>query len=335
MRHPNQQKTLERLEAQSHKNLRDLRNAGRKQVQVLWANAKHKMRMEIRDQYAADFRGEKWTMPLAARRKTIDRIEARVGAVLMKFHQESMSHAARSFRETYKQSVLRNAYMLDMVTPESYKVKLPKSRLFTEASAITTYTGPDADTGWKVRWSGWIDGYRSSLSTNLRLGAIAENSIDDAAKEVDVTKVNTPAYDLGTALDRIYVSQAVALQSQAQMELSDLNDEMDIEEIWQTSFSAVVCEQCDEQKGLTREQATDDIPAHPNCECYWRLVPASWAELLRNGDESEVDLAKWMDANGTVPGAMIIRGDDGEPAGKVIVTFDKWLQGNPQVVMSQ
>lgn len=332
MSYPRQDKVIERLENQNRQALRKIIKSGSSKIQGLWEDSKRLMRAGIREFYRQDFGRSTWNISLAARRGTLHKIDSMIGRVLEDFQHESMTVASRHFKELYRQSVLRGAYILDMVTPDSFKVHLPRNRMFTEA-AIFTYQGPDADTAWKVRWSAWMDAYRSAINSNLRMGALNDSEASDAEDEVNATRAGSPAYETGDALDRIFLTQAISIQTMAHLDLSEANEEMGLEEIWQTSFSARVCDICDDNKGLTREEADDDIPAHPNCECYWRLVPANWADLLRSGDADDEKLARWMDANGVVPSSMIVRNDDGDPVGRVIVKFEDWMEGQPLVAM--
>ena len=335
MKFPLQKNVIERIENLNQKAIKKQRESGRAQLSSMWETTKDSMRQVVRSQYKRDFPSGKWEMPLAARRHTIQRMMHYIGDMLDGFHRFSVEHSSKTFKQIYKTSSLRQAYLLDIITPESYRVKLPRNPMFMEASAITTYQGPDADTAWKVRWSAWIDGYKNALESNLRLGALNDSTIEDAQDEIDQTRAGTPAYDMADAFDRIYMSQAVAIAAQAQSDVASVNDDMDIEEIWQTSFSVRVCDICAENEGLTKEEAGDDIPAHPNCECYWRMVPAAWADLLRSGDASDQDLAEWMDANHVVPGSMVVLNSDGDPVAKSIVSYDDWVAGQPLSVISQ
>ena len=326
MRYLQQHRTIERLGDQADRALSTLRKTGRERLANLWSMSKSSMRGWIRDLYRRDFAGsEKWDIVRANAFGTMEKIDRMVGRVLEDFHRESLKLVAGFLKQMYRDTVLRQAYVLDMVTPNHVQVKLPNNRMFTEAASAKVYRGPDADTTWKVRWSSWIDSYRTALANNLKLGALNNSDVEDAADEVDASRAGSPAYDLGDALDRIYMSQSVFIQAQAASDLAEMNQEMGLEEVWQTSFSARVCDDCDAQLGLTKDEAEFDIPAHPNCECYWRLVPATWAQLLRTGDSQDRSLARYMDANGIVPGAMIIRDDDGNITSKAIVKFEDWM----------
>jgi hypothetical protein len=331
MSYPRQEKTIEKYEAQMKQVLRKIRQSGMMNISLLWDQTKTTMKNHIRDIYRRDFGRQPWSLAMAARRGTMHRIDMMVGHVLGEFQQESISMVTKYLKDIYRQSTLRQAHILDSITPPSYKVHMPKNRMFSEVD-IKTYQGPEADTAWKVRWSAWLDTYRTALNSNIKLGAMNSSSAMDVEDEVDATRAGTPAYETGDALNRIFNSQAISTQAQAQLDLADMNEDMDIEEIWQTSFGSRVCDICDGNLGKTRDEADDDIPAHPNCECYWRLVPAQWADLLKNGDASEAELAKWMDSKGIVPSSMVIRDEDGDPAGQVSVSFESWSEGQQKVI---
>jgi hypothetical protein len=57
-------------------------------------------------------------------------------------------------------------------------------------------------------------------------------------------------------------------------------------------------------------------------------VPASWASLLRSGDDNDYALALEMDSAGLVPTAMAIKDPSGDLAGYTTVDFGPWLNEN-------
>jgi hypothetical protein len=65
------------------------------------------------------------------------------------------------------------------------------------------------------------------------------------------------------------------------------------------------------------------------------LVPKSYADLLRSGDDSDWDLARDMDDNGLVPNSLVIRDSSGAIAGKTIVSFNSWTKKNGFAVTSR
>ena len=331
MKLPTQSQVIDDLEPRAIHAVDQVRATGAAAVRGLWREAKRDLRLLILHEYHRDFPGATWSLGLARAKGTLLRIERNNETILKRFTEESLSVAALAFRRVYRTAALRHAWILDQVTPESTTVKVPTKTGVAEA-AVTVYTGADADLKWKERWNAWLGAYQSALNHNIRMNALNESSADDAAGEVDDTKAGSPAYDLEDALDRVYQYQALSSYSEALGDLADANPDMDVVEIWQTRYNARVCDDCDANRGLTVDDADGTIPLHPNCECYWRLVPKSFADLLADGDLSDQDLAEQLDALGVVPGGMAIRGDDGSVKAKAIISFERWLDGMKPVI---
>lgn len=330
-----QDRTIERLETEVLRAIDKIVDDGSRAIQVVWEEAKGSIRNVIADEYRRNFPRGTWSMVNDPRvtMNVISSINRRVAGILESFHQASLILASTSFREVYYQGVLRNAWLIDQVTPPSMDVKLPKSPLFREADPV--YRGPESDTAWKVRWSAWMDAYRNALDQNLRLGAMNNSEPADAIAEVDATRPGSPQMDMWDAIERVYGNQSEVVYSSAQHDVADANPEFDIVEIWQTRYYDRVCDFCDDQRGLTIDEAESDIPAHPNCGCYWRLVPASWAKLLRAGNMDERAMAQAMDASGEVPNAMLIFNDDGKLVGSTIVEYEAWSDDRMSPIRSR
>ena len=318
-----QAQAIERLEKESIRSIDAITALGAESLARMWQTTRSWLKDAVEEEYRRDFARSTWNVTDAIRCGTIHRIDQSVAQALSDFRDASVSFASRTFKEVYKESVLRSVWILDQVTPPKVDARLPQSRMFAEAAG-PVYLGPDEDTTWKVRWSAWMDAYRQSLNNNLKLGAINESTIDDAIDEVDATRPGSPQADLWTAIERIYDHQAVAVSANAQRDVANANQGIGVIEIWQTRYYDRVCDICDANKGLTREEADDVIPAHPNCGCYWRLVPKDWADLLKSGDAEDRELAKTMDAFGEVPSAMLIYNDAGALVGSTIVEFEDW-----------
>lgn len=329
----NQGAVIKELEAFALRAVDQVRDHGAKTISGLWEEAKTQIRQSILHEYYRDFPNveNRWSLGLARAKGTFLRIERDIAIVLNRFHAESIDLAAKSFTRVYVTASLRHGWIIDQVTPPSYDVAIPLKHQTREA-AVAVYTGTGTETVWKDRWSAWMGAYQSALNNNLRMSVLSESSPNDAANEVDQTKPGTPAYDVGVALDRIYNYQALAAYSEALADLQDANQDLGLVEIWQTRDNQRVCDECDANRGMTAAEASNEIPAHPNCECYWRLVPASWADLLRSGDASEQDLAKILDARQEVPNSMILKDDDGNLVAHAIVSFERWSAGIPTVV---
>jgi hypothetical protein len=334
---PKQESVIERLEKETVSRVRDLEDTGVLAIRRLWNRTAGLIRQDIAGEYTRDFHRSTWNIVLAARFGTLNRIDQRVGGRLREFHEASLRYISGHLRELYKTSVLRNAWILDQVTPPSYQVRLPHSSVVLESmrEGATVYQGPDVDTSWKVRWNAWTDAYRGSLNQNLKLGAMNESTLDDALDEVDATQPGTPRSSLLDALERVYRHQAETTYIMGQGDVREANPDFEITEIWQNRYYKRVCEDCEMNQGLEREEADGEIPLHPNCGCYWRMVPKSWAELLRSGNHSDRELARMMDAQGVVPNTMVVLDDNGNMVGSVIMTFDKWAEGQAKVIATR
>ena len=57
--------------------------------------------------------------------------------------------------------------------------------------------------------------------------------------------------------------------------------------------------------------------------------------LLSSGDEDDRDLAKFLDAQGYVPGSMVIRGLTGEVEAYGVVDFWNWVDNNVRAIVGQ
>jgi hypothetical protein len=185
---------------------------------------------------------------------------------------------------------------------------------------------PNDPEDWKSRWSSWVDLYNSALIGNVTMNAINKSDLGDAIAEVDATKANTPAFSIDDAMARIWEYEAMNQITEGLQDVTEINDDSEVE-IWRTRGDARVCEDCDENEGLSIDEADGVIPYHPNCNCYYQMVPKDFADLLADGNEDDRALAHWMDAKGVVPNAMLVRGADGRIAGKVIVDFQDWMEG--------
>jgi hypothetical protein len=85
-------------------------------------------------------------------------------------------------------------------------------------------------------------------------------------------------------LRALVTTQSLMAQDDARDDLAGANGGIVAEEIWQTMEDAAVCYICAPYDGRRLEDVDDEIPAHFNCRCYARLVPHTWAALLRSTD---------------------------------------------------
>lgn len=330
-----QQQVIQRLEKETLRSFDKIVAFGMNGVEKTWNKAKQRMEDAISKIYMDAFKSSTWNIVDATRMGLLRKIDMMVGAILSEYQEESVRSVSRVLREIYKDSVFHHAWMLDQVTPPSIKVKVPESPVLLEADnnvMIRTYKGPDSDTTWKVRWSAWQDAYRDALYQNLRLGALNESSLADARAEVNATRPGSPQSDMWDAFKRILEHQSEVSFVLAAMDVAVANPEMDVEEVWQTRYYDRVCEVCQDNEGLTRQETNEEIPAHPNCGCYWRLVPRTWASLLKRGSDEDKKLARAMDAHGEVPNSMMVFNNEGKLVGSVVVKFNEWIEDHEMSV---
>lgn len=303
-----------------------------KSLERKWEITKQNMKASIMREYQMSFPHSDWNLPEAKRRGVFLRIERETKSILEGFLGVLSDDFKTRKNHIYDESMYRYAWMMDQVTPDGMKMKIPDTKKFREA-ATTIYTGEEASTQWMERMGAWLGAYHSALQNNLVLTAMNSSSIQDAAKKVDDTKAGTPSYDLFDALNRIMEVEMWGEAMDAENDFYDENsDDLGLVEIWKTRYGLDVCDDCDSNEGLTAEEADGDIPLHPNCRCFWRLVPASFRNLLLKGDSESRALAYDMDARGLVPDSLVIRDENGSVVGKTIVSFEKWAEGMPMMV---
>jgi len=263
-------------------------------------------------------------------------IHAGISRSLALFQAVSTAEMRRAFRVTKWQSILRHAWILDQLTPASRQVRLPRPPGLHEAAVSKMAMGfslkPEAPVAWDARWSAWMDAYRPAVMQNIRMGAINESTIEDAMDEVDATRIGSPSTTLDKAMVRIFDFESQAAVAEGEDDVVEENDDLVQQEVWKTRGDKLVCDDCDANEGETAETADGDIPLHPNCNCFWEVVPKSYAQLLRSGDEDDRALARMMQARGLVDISLTVRNDDGVIAGKAVVDFDGWTEGQPMVV---
>jgi hypothetical protein len=332
MSYPKQDSVTKRLQAESMKSLYGLVDNQWREVDRMWRETRRDLRLHIMDTYRQHFGDRPWSLA-GLQGSSGTQIFGGIATRLERFKAESKATAKNSLNGIYKNGILRYAWVLDQTTPPSYQVRVPyRMRLF-EAGVIQVYSGEEAVRKWADRWDSWVDAYQGSLINNLRLGAINESNMQSSADEVDATRAGSPTADLLEALRRIFESEAISAISAAEDIVGTVNDGAMAEEIWQTVHDGDVCDICEPYDGFSADEIPDDIPAHPNCRCYWRIVPVAWAELLRSGGVDDRQLAIEMDARGLVPNSMAIRDERGNVVAYTIVDFMDWV-GNafPSIV---
>ena len=321
MKYKLQLQVLEKLEDQTRKALRKIEDQRAAEFVKLWHDAKLDLAASIMREYHQDFPRGSWDIVQANNRGTLRRMRVAVTERLGHFRNEAANLMTKSLRELYKAEIERGLWMLDQVTPGNVIAVRPLRA--HESAAPQDYAA-----GWKDALDGWVQSFEDTLAANLRLEALHEGSIDDAADEVDAAKIGNSVPS--NKFQSLFTNQSLIVMQEARDDLSEANDDMVAEEIWMTMEDTVVCPICNEYDGHPYSEVDDEIPAHFNCRCYTRIVPASWAALLRSGNQEDRDTALAMDDKGLVPSSMAILDDDGSLTATSAVSFDNWTQGRGQ-----
>ena len=321
------------IEARVRVTMRRMEEDAAKRLQLLWDSTAEAMRGVILSEYHRDFRNEPWTLAQAQARGTLLRIEKRTKSIMRTFAASAIDLVRQAKRETWQEEALRAMYMLDITTPKHVAIKAPAPRAFREAGGILqSMTGAPAKAGWNERFAAWADAYGSQLNLNLKLGSLNQSAPADAADEVAATRPGSPAVSFNQIIDRILRVEVIDAEARAREDVKDANPEVVAVEIWQAMADGRVCPLCESQDGQAREDCTEEIPAHPLCRCFYRLVPKDWADLMRSGDK---DFARKLDSAGLVPDAMVIFDGAGQPAAAITVDFTAWRDGMPQQVVAR
>ena len=325
MNYPRQKSVLPRLEEETRKAGRAHEDAAIAALRHEWNTTKLNMQAVIMMTYRHAHGSEPWTLATAG--PTHERMGHACMNELVNFHNSARGLIRRAIREAYRHEALRQIWMLDMVTPPSYKPKLPE-RALREAVAPRPGAG---STTWEQALGEWLRAYSTNLATNLRLEALHSGSISDAADEVDSAKID--GFDPGYKFSSAITDQILLAQREARNDVSETNDDLVAEEIFQTMEDSGVCEDCESQDGKLLEDV--EIFGHVygfNCRCFSRIVPRDFAELLRIGTDEEKLAALDADARGLIPDSMAIKDPDSgilpsEQTLKahIFVTFDKWM----------
>lgn len=323
MSFPKQDSVLARLTAQNLSVLDAEAAKYKGAVRREWARAARELRSDIHDAYRWAAPTGEWNLGTLAGSGAWHALQAKTAVTLNRLHASIRHLMGTGLLKIKDLGRRRQLWALAQVVPESCSVRLRHkaiSRAVREAKVPLAH-------GWEERWGEWTRAYHTSLLSNLRMNALNEGGMSDAVGEVSATRAGTPAFSMDTFLDRLweYWAAAEAAGGMHQAVL-DAPDEAEVE-IWRTRGDLRVCDDCDANDGMPAEDADGEIPLHPNCHCFYQVVPASFAALLRSGDADDRDLAEQMDSEGVVPNALVVRGDDGELAGRAVVDFGDWEAG--------
>lgn len=329
MKFKTQAKTLSGMEIETRRAMRALEDKHVVELEKLWAEAKDELEQAIMAEYRRDFGRGPWDVTQANQRGTLSRIHARAGQILKAFHDQAHPFIKQALRDHRDTECLRAAWMLDQVTPPSYKAGVP-FRSLHEAGA------PDAPGDFPTSWSdtlaNWLRAYQDALASNLRMEALHGGSLHDAADEVDAARIDN--FDPTYKLRQLLASEIIQAQQDARSEVADANEDMAADEVWLTLEDSSVCEECDSYEGKSLSVIHDEPPAHFNCRCYTAVVPKPWAKMLAGGNEDERLAARRVDELGLVPQAMVITDANGMPVATVTVSFDDWAAQNAHNIVA-
>lgn len=252
-----QRKALARMEQQTRIAQRRLEDGYNAMLLKLWKSTLADIRATVLDTYRQDFGRGTWDLVGAQTRGTLSRINDRSAERLLLFKAEATLLIERSLAHIHNQERLRALWMIDQTTPQSFLPKAPP-RSVREAD-----NPRDAKATWSVALNAWVDNYQSQLANNLRMEALHEGDIHDAADEPEATRV--AGYDPAYKFSSMFAGEAIKEEADARRDIFDGNDDVVEEEIWVTMEDGIVCEICAgyDQKPLS--EVEDDIPAHYNC----------------------------------------------------------------------
>lgn len=266
----------------------------------------------------------------AARR----RIQARADSELRTYKGHVIHVVDQAMKQAYRHQLLIDHWILDQVTPPNHRVRLkrnpdsyhvhtrPMRRIGLKAGRKARevfYEEPPTETPasdgsptYATRLEGWLKAWSASAFGGFALAAASGS--DAAGAEAVIDQAKAAGQDVDTVMNRL-------IKTQVQVSIADADDDFlkdygDLLEkrIWTTMDDERVCPICRGQEGLTQEEASYDIPAHPLCRCWWRSLPRDFADLA--GD---------LKVPGISPRAMAFRDPEtGETSGVIIVSFDGW-----------
>ncbi len=328
MSYPQQPAVTARLQDLTNKAL-DARIAKRlRQLAGAWSQTRRDLRAAVVQAYRTAAPSGRWDLASYRGTGAEARLKAEVKTILLRYRSATTVAIRSALKGLRWESALRHAWILDQVTPHKHRVILPQLAGVREAGVLKVVS----DVAWSDRWAHWVDSYAEALPNNISMGAMNGGDMADAVDEVDATTINTPRSTLSNALERIFNFEAQGSIAAGEDDVVGLNPRLVMTEVWKTRGSRNVCDECDENEGLTVEEASGDIPLHPRCNCFWIMVPRSYADLLASSDEDDNELATILQARGITPMSLVIRGEDGKIAAKAVVDFSQWVSGQFGVI---
>lgn len=312
-----QAKALGRMEDETRREMRRMEDSYNSALADLWKRTLKNISDCILRNYQKDFGRERWDIAAAHGKGTLARIQAETAFLVGQFKEQARALISKGLSHIHEEERLRALWMIDQTTPDSFTPKTPF------APAREADNPRDAKASWDAALSTWMETFHTNLNTNLRMEALHEGNINDAAEEAESTRVDN--YDPAYKLKSMFATSAIRTQADARRSVFDNNEEVMEVEIWQTMEDGIVCPICEEYDGKPLSEINDSIPAHYNCRCYSRFVPVPYSKMLSSGDPLEKEMALRMDDAGLINDALAVVSDKtGNLIGRAIVSFDEW-----------
>ena len=316
---------VENLEKSVRAAMRKLEKGSIAGLSALWENTSRNLKASLLMEYKRATPHGRWDIERAKATGTLYRMERIIMRHMEDFKQSARVYIGKELKTHYDHEFLTSAYILDQVTPPNHHIKITPG--LTPAHEAVIKAGPTAAIMWFQRFDGWASAYESALKQNIMLNAINGGIADSVAADVDATRAGTPAVTFWDAMGRLFLNEILAAQEAARSMMVGLNADAVSEEIWQTSERENVCLDCWPRNGKTRteleaEGEDEDPPLHPNCACWYRVMPKDWIELSK----SDPVLAHALDVAEAVPDGMYIRDEQGNIKAAAVVSFSDWTK---------
>lgn len=327
MSYPKQGTWLKKMELETIRASRVAEEKESARLRQMWEATKFTIKARIRDEYAKTFQGQLWDLSRARSSGTLIRIRRHTADLLNLFGSSAAPFIATSLNEAKKERVLRLAWQLDQTTPPIVRPKVGGHRLRLKEAQVSgmvnTYSGDEAVTAWVERFGEWLRAYDEALNRNIALGALNNSAPEDAAAEVDVARVGNRTMDFWDKIDGIFRTERLQAEAEGSKYFGDDNEDMLVAEIWQAYADDRVCDECDGYNGMDRDEVDAEIPLHPNCRCYYRIVPRAYAEYMKALDPDAA-----ASFGSIAPDSLVMRDKGtGKVVGLVWLEFKDW-KGN-------
>lgn len=321
-RYLRQEDVAKRLHMDGRKLLRDrIELPARDFAKNAWASTLGDLATFARGAWAEHGAARSIAAAAGARARVLQRAERE----LRTFRQNAVTVLKESRHQAYDLQSMMAHWILDQTTPPATPVRpaagavaaydvakrTPRKwgALAREAFVDEPIVGEDPD---QQRMDGWVKAWAGGLAGMLSLaGAQGAQPADVAAR---LEALEADGNDLASVMSRL-------IQSSVQVSIADADDDFDDrwghlleDRVWTTMDDERVCPACESHEGESWDDTRADIPLHPLCRCWWRVVPRPWAQLTKDPVAGVADTS------------MVIRGPDGKPAGMVVVSFDSWVQ---------